>query len=122
MRGSIRQRGKQSWLITLEFGYVRDPKTGKVSRSRKFITFTGTKRKAQTKLTDLLAAANKGDFVEPDKRTVGAWLDEWVDLAIKPPRRTQRAYDTYQSVIALHLKPSLGHLRLQVLRSIDIES
>ncbi len=48
--------------------------------------------------------------------------DKWVDLAIKPPRRTQRAYDTYQSVIALHLVPSLGHYRLQALRAIHIEA
>ena len=29
MRGSIRRRGKKSWLLTLEFGYVRDRETGK---------------------------------------------------------------------------------------------
>ena len=33
--------------------------------------------------------------------------------AIKPPRRTLRAYGTYRSVIALHLKPALGSIRLQ---------
>lgn len=122
MRGSIRQRGKQSWRITLEFGYVRDPGTGVTKRVQKFITFRGTKKQAQQKLADELSAANRGEFIEPDKRTVGEWLNEWVDMAIKPPRRTQRAYDTYRSVIALHLKPALGHVRLQSLRPIDIES
>jgi integrase len=48
-------------------------------------------------------------------------LETWVDLAIKPPQRTQRAYDTYRSVIALHLKPALGDLRLQGLRVVDVE-
>ena len=122
MRGSIRQRGKRSWLITLEFGYVRDPQTGAVTRARKFFTFRGARKQAQDKLHDELTAARKGEFIEPDKRTVGEWLDEWIDLAIKPPRRTQRAYDTYKSVVVLHLKPVLGHIRLQGLRSIDIES
>src|SRR5687767_11960883 len=122
MRGSIRERSKGSWRITLEFGYQLDPASGTRKRVQKFITFRGSKKKAQDKLTDLLAAANKGEFIEPDKRTVGEWLDEWVGLAIKPPRRTQRAYDTYCSVITLHLKPALGHIRLQGLRSIDIES
>lgn len=121
MRGSIRERSKGSWRITLEFGYVDDPATGKPKRVQKFITFRGTKRKAQDKLTDLLHDAQHGTFIEPDKRTVGAWLDEWVDLAIKPPRRTQRAYDTYLSVIALHLKPALGDFKLQGLRTIDVE-
>lgn len=122
MRGSIRSRSKGSWRITLEFGYVHDHVTDKKKREQKFITFRGTKREAQDKLHDLLHEAKHGTLVEPDKRTVGQWLDEWVDLAIKPPRRTQRAYDTYKSVIAIHLKPALGNVRLQALRSIDIES
>jgi integrase len=122
MRGSIRQRSKGSFRLTLEFGYVFDPATGKKKRIQKFITFRGTKRKAQEKLAELLHEAKHGTFVEPDKRTVGEWLDEWVDLAIKPPRRTQRAYETYRGVIANHLKPGLGSHRLQGLRSIDVES
>lgn len=121
MRGSIRERSKGSWRITLEFGYMRDGVTGKNKRVQKFITFRGTKREAQGKLNDLLHEVKHGTFIEPHKRTVGEWLDEWVDLAIKPPRRTQRAYDTYLSVIRVHLKPALGAHRLQGLRSIDIE-
>lgn len=109
MRGSIRQRGKRSSLLTLEFGYVRDPETGKAKRVQKYITVHGTKRHAEAILNEQVKAAQDGTFIAPDKRTVGQWLDEWVDLAIKPPRRIQRAYDTYRSVIALHLKPSLGH-------------
>ena len=122
MRGNLRRRAKASWLITLEFGYVRDPATGKSKRIQKHTTFHGTKREAQDKLTDLLHDATHGTFVEPNKRTVGAWLDEWVELAIKPPRRTPRAYETYKSVIAVHLKPALGHRRLQGLRVLDIEA
>jgi integrase len=121
MRGSLRERSDGSWEITLELGYVPDATTGKPRRVRKFVTFHGTRREAEGHLTDLLHGVKHGTFVEPDKRTVGMWLDEWVDLAIKPPRRTQRAYDTYQSVIRLHLKPALGDLRLQGLRAIDVE-
>ncbi|PWT80446.1 MAG: hypothetical protein C5B57_12210 [Blastocatellia bacterium] len=121
MRGSLKQRGAQTWLLTLEFGYRRDPDTGKTKRIQKFITFHGTKRQAETRLNDLTRHVQHDTFVEPDKRTVGQWLDSWVDLAIKPPQRTQRAYDTSRSVIALHLKPALGDLRLQGLRVLDVE-
>ena len=61
MRGSLRQRSKGSWRITLEFGYVDDPSTGKPKRVQKFITFRGTKRQAQDKLTDFLHDAQHGD-------------------------------------------------------------
>jgi len=122
MRGSLRQRGAGSWLLTLEFGYRRDSATGKTARARKFITFRGTKREAESKLNDLIADVQHDTFIEPDKRTVAEWLDTWVDLAIKPPQRTQRAYDTYKSVIALHLKPAFEHVRLQGLRPLDVEA
>ena len=122
MRGSLRRRSKGTWLITLEFGYVRDPTTGTSKRIQKYTTFHGTKRQAQDRLTDLLHDATHGTFIEPDKRTVAEWLDEWVDLAIKPPRRTPRAYETYLSVIRCHLRPALGARRLQGLRVLDIEA
>ena len=122
MRGSLRRRSKGTWLITLEFGYVKDSATGKKKRVQKHSTFHGTKRQAQDTLTDLLHDATHGTFIEPDKRTVAEWLDEWVDLAIKPPRRTPRAYETYLSVIRCHLTPALGTRRLQGLRVLDIEA
>jgi len=122
MRGSIRQRSPGSWRLTLEFGYVPDPDTGKPRRVQKFITVRGTKRDAERRLNVLLGHVQDGTFVAPDRRTVAQWLDEWVELAIMPPRRTQRAYDTYKSVIALHLKPELGAVRLQALRSVDVEA
>ena len=106
MRGSIRQRSKNSWLLVLELGYLRDSETGKTKRIQKYETVRGTKRDAENRLNDLLHDVKHGTYIAPDKRTVGQWLDEWVELAIKPPRRTQRAYDTYKSVIRLHLKPT----------------
>src|SRR4051794_4028714 len=101
MRGSIRQRSPGSWRLTLEFGYVPDPQTGTPRRVQKFITLRGTKRDAERRLNELLGSVQDGTFIPPDKRTLAQWLDDWVDLAIKPPRRTQRVYETYKSVIAL---------------------
>jgi integrase len=122
MRGSLLQRGPKTWLIRLEFGYVPDPTTGKPKRVQKTETFHGSRRAAERRLNALTTDVQDGSYIAPDKRTVALWLSEWVDLAIKPPRRTQRAYDTYQSVLATHLMPGLGHYRLQELRSIHIEA
>src|SRR5579871_3612811 len=121
MRGSLRQRGKNSWRLTLEFGYRRDPDTGKLKRIQKYETYRGTKKQAEARLNELTHDVQHDTYIAPDKRTVGEWLTAWVDLAIKPPQRTRRAYDTYQSVITLHLKPKLGDIRLQQLRVIDVE-
>jgi integrase len=122
MRGSLLQRGENRWLIRLEFGYMPDPKTGKMRRLQKSETFRGTRRDAERRLNALTKDVQDGSYIASDKRTVAEWLREWVELAIKPPRRTQRAYDTYSSVIELHLVPGLGHYRLQGLRAVHIEA
>src|SRR5712692_4052515 len=122
MRGSLRQRSPGAWSLILEFGYVVDPKTGHRKRRQKWITFRGTKREAEDKLASLITEVNRQTFVAPHRRTVGDWLDEWVDKAIKPPQKTPGAYDRYCTVIRLHLKPAIGAIRLQALGPLDLES
>ena len=121
MRGSLKRRYKGSWSIILDLGYQVDPTTGERKRKQKWITVRGTKRDAERKLAELVHRADTGTFIEPSKVTVGEWLDAWLEKAIKPPRRTLRAYETYRSVITKHLKPKLGAIRLQDLRAIDVE-
>ena len=91
MRGSLRQRNEGSWSLILNLGDRRDPVTGTLKRKQKWVTFRGTKKDAQTKLTELLNDLNKGTFVELHKRTFGGWLTEWLDKAIKPPHKTPRS-------------------------------
>jgi integrase len=121
MRGSIKQRSPGSWTLILDLGYVQDPATGTRKRRQQWITVRGTKRDAETRLNTLLSDASDGTLVTPNKRTVAAWLLEWVEKAIKPPMRTPRAYATYRNVIDLHLAPELGGIRLQALKALDLE-
>jgi integrase len=121
MRGSLVQRYKGSWSIVLDLGYQTDPTTGKTRRKQKWVTVRGTKREADARLAELVRDAHRGEFVQPHKRTLGEWLDEWVDKAIKPPARTLRAYETYKSVITTHLKPKLGALPLQQVKATDLK-
>lgn len=121
MRGSIRQRSEGSWTLVFDLGYVTDPKTGLRKRRQKCITFRGTKKQAQAQLTELLRSANRGEFVERSKLTVGEWLREWLEKAIKPPARSLGTYNAYKHVIEHKLIPSLGGIRLQELKAADIK-
>ena len=121
MRGSLKNRYKGRWSIVLDLGYEVDSETGLRKRRQKWITVRGTKRDAERKLAELVHRADSGIFIEPSKVTVGEWLDTWLEKAIKPPRRTLRAYETYKSAINRHLKPKLGVIRLQDLRALDVE-
>ncbi len=55
MRGHIRERSPGRWAIVLE---MRDPETGK--RKRKWQSFTGTKREAQTECARLISDLSGG--------------------------------------------------------------
>ena len=121
MRGHIRKRYKDTWNIVLDIGYQIAPDTGKQKRVQKWVTVHGTKRDAERKLTELLHTLHRGDYVEPSRQTVGAWLHEWLETAIKPPNKRIRTYETYRSVIERHLQPAIGHLRLQQLKPTDLK-
>lgn len=122
MRGSIKQRYSGSWNVIIDLGYETDPATGKKRRRQKWITVRGTKKQAQDKLTDLLHDLNKGQWVEPSKVTLGEWLTEWLEKAIKPPAKRLRTYETYSRIIEKHIRPSfLSGIRLQVLKAADLK-
>src|SRR5262245_20663443 len=121
MRGSIKQRYKGSWSIILDLGHEPDPATGKPRRRQKWITFRGTKQKAETRLAELLTAANGGTFIEPSKLTLGAWLREWIESAKtrwRPTTVTRYAGILEQAI----LKAPIASLPLQKLRPTHLEA
>jgi len=121
MRGHLVQRHKGSWSLVVDVGREVDPATGLSKRKQKWVTFHGTKKEAENALSKMVQDVYRGEFVEPSRRTLGEWLAEWVDKAIKPPARTPRAYETYRSVISRHLTPALGGLPLQGLKAADLK-
>src|SRR5215472_4243568 len=73
MTGHIRRRGARSWELKFDLG--TDPLTGR--RKTAYHSFKGTKREADAELVRLLAAADRGDYVDPAKTTVAEFLDRW---------------------------------------------
>ncbi len=108
--------------MILDLGYVTDPATGKLQRKQKWITFRGTKKQAGERLTEWVRSANRGEFVEPSKMTLGVWLTDWLDKAVKPPLRRPATYARYKGIVENHiLKSALASIPLQKLRGSDIE-
>jgi integrase len=121
VRGSITQRSPGSWSLILDLGHELNPETGTLQRKQKWHTFRGTKKDAQAKLTELLRAVNRGEYVETSKLTFGEWLTEWLDKAIKPPAKRLSTYRTYHHVIEDQVKPAIGMIRLQALKATDLK-
>jgi len=122
MRGTLKQRYEGSWSLILDLGYQVDPATGKTKRKQKWITFRGTRKQAEAALTEHVRAANRGEFVEPSKATLGEWLTEWLKKAITPPLKSPATFDSYKRIIEVQIGPKLGGIRLQALKPIDIEA
>jgi integrase len=107
MKGSIRQRSKGSWEITIDIG--RDPATGK--RLRHFQSIQGTKKDAQRRLHELLLSVEQGSFIKPKRITLGEWLGDWLNGYVKT-NCSPRTLDGYHTIVRRHLIPNLGMIPL----------
>jgi integrase len=116
MKGHLRERSPGHWAIILD---VRDPATGK--RKRRWHSFTGTKRQAQVKKAELIAALSQGSYVERSKVTVAdfvrARIDQWESAATISARTAQRYRQLTDNQIATHI----GTKPVQKLTRLDVE-
>jgi integrase len=114
MRGSIRQKSKNSWQLQV---YVDSPE----GKKRHFETVRGRKGDAQRRLTELLSSLDKGVYTPPGRLTVAEHLHNWLEGYVKT-NCSQRTLDGYQSIIERHLIPALGHIQLKHLHPQTIQS
>ncbi len=113
MKGHIRERSPGRWAIILE---QRDAATGK--RRRKWHSFKGTKRQAQVECARLISAMKGGTYIEPDKTTLAAFLDRWIDH-IKA-HVSPRSHERYSDLARKNIVPLLGGVTLNKLRPAQI--
>ena len=116
-QGHIRPQGDGSWEIKFDLG--RDPLTGR--RITKYVTFRGTKRKAQEELTRLLGQRNEGTYVEPTKMTVTQYLHHWLKADIDR-RVAARTAARYRGIVEKNIIPKLGHVPVRKLTAVHIEA
>jgi integrase len=117
---TLRYPRSRSWSLILDLGYQVDAATGNRTRKQKWITFHGSAKEADAKLRELLTAKDTGTFVAPHKLTVGEWLTQWWSAVVR--KKAPRTADSYKGAIDGHLIPKLGAIRLQALRSINLEA
>src|SRR5580658_7642112 len=113
MKGHIRKRGERSW--ELKFDLATDPLTGK--RSTRYHSFKGSKREADAELVRLMAAADRGDYVDPSKATLTEFLDRWESWAAT--QVSAKTLERYKELAAHHIRPRLGASRIQKLKPVN---
>ena len=113
MRGNITRRGKSSWRLKFDVG--RDPATGE--RLTRLVTVKGKRQDAEKELTRLLATADAGAFVEPDKVTVTEFLRSWID---RNQRLSLKTAERFRQLIEQQMVPLIGATLLQRLKPAQV--
>jgi integrase len=116
MKGHLRQRGKNSWQLKLDIG---SDAAGK--RITEFHTYRGSKRGAQNKLAELIAAVAKGAHVPRTTLTVGQHVTERIDTWQKRCDIGTKTAERYRELHTNQIAPHLGTASLQQLKTADIE-
>ena len=117
MKGHIRERSPGKWAIVLDVGEI-DPKTGK--KKRKWHSFSGTKRQAQSECARLITEMASGRYVEPTKQTVSEFFTEW--LAFIKPTVTLKTHERYTEICEKNLGPLIGDVILSKLKTDKIDA
>ena len=104
--GSIYQRKDGRW--TAQYYIDGEKKTN---------TY-GTQAKAKARLLEVNTALSQGNFSNPGSKSLGQWLDEWLENYAKTSIKLS-TYISYETYIRAHIKPSIGNTKLKNL-SVDI--
>ena len=115
MKGSIVERSAGRFAIILE---QTDAATGK--RKRKWHSFAGTKRQAQIECARLISAMKGGSYLEPNKLTVAAFFERWLDH-IKS-QVTPKSHERYSGLVKQNIIPAIGACVLTNLKPAQIST
>lgn len=114
MQGNLQQRGANSWRVRV---FVGRDELGKKRYLQR--TVRGTKREAQRAMAKLVTEVDGGRHVPAAKRRFGELLDQW--LEVKASTVEESTIEDYRYYVARYIKPALGHLTLDRIRTIDLD-
>ncbi len=118
--GSIMKRETANghhWQITIEL--PKDPVTGK--RVRRYKTVRGTKKEAERAMHEYIRELEKGYYVTDSKITISEWIKTWLEVYITP-NVSPTTLSRYQGMIRRYIDPMLGHMQVQQLNTLAVQS
>lgn len=113
MAGHIKEISRGRYRIVVEAGKVG-------GKRKRIVRYKGRKSEAEELLAQLMTELKQGTYVEPTKVTLGECLDIWLE-EYKKPRLRQTTYESYELMIRRHIKPVLGNVPLQNLRTDQLQ-
>lgn len=114
MKGHITERSPGTWAIVLD---LPNPEGGK--RRRKWHTFKGTKRQAETECARLIAEMDGDSYIEPSKTTVREFFETW--LKHEKANVSPRTHARYEDLLLKNVAPVIGAVTLNKLTAAKID-
>lgn len=114
MKGSITKSGENRWRLVFDLDRGIDGK-----RRQKVIRFNGSKKAAEKKLRDTITEYEQGKFVDPSNQNLSDYLDYWLGMiksSVQP-----KTFERYAQMVRVNIKPALGHIKLQELKTRHID-
>lgn len=113
--GSIYKRKSDNrWTGKLQVGFKPDG-------SPKYkVVYGNSQGEVKDKLEKLKGNIQNNTFVDTNKITFGQWLYNWLNVTIKATVK-DTTWLIYKNLIEKHITPELGGVRLQLLRTRDIQ-
>ena len=113
---TVKRNGIEYTFWEARYSAGRDPGTGRqIQRS----VSGKTQKEVAQKLKAITASIDSGTYIAPNKTTLGEWLDIWKDTylgGVKP-----RTVAVYESDIKNHIKPALGSVKMEALKTHEIQ-
>lgn len=110
--GSITKRRDGRYQASITVGWKYDPAAKKTRQDRRWKY--GTRQECRAWLDDMVSRRDRGALTSRPLRTVGDFLEAWLDEVVRPNRRAQ-TYATYASFTKIHFIPALGEVALDKL-------
>ena len=107
--GSLSQRSNGTWAATIS-----------LPMGRRETSYSKTRDEARRKLIRAVRARDTGMLANSQRSTVGDFLDYWLTEVVRPNVRPW-TYAGYEVHVRLHIRPALGHLRLDKLTPIHVQ-
>jgi integrase len=114
-RGSVENRGKGSWRLTVSMGFDQDGKRIKKQKTIK----AKNKTEANKRLAEFLTEIEAGEYIDPAKMKFIDFVEEWREKYAKK-HLSAKTLETYGFQLKNYILPTFGNTRLDDIKPIHI--
>jgi integrase len=101
-----------TWMAALNVGFDHE----KAKPLRRYF-YGKTRAEVLEKMSEVQQRVGNGLIAEPSKMFFAEWIDIWLNEYMRPPIIRPTTWESYEAQVRKHIKPALGHLRLNELRT-----